>query len=108
MPRQIIILDSAREEFKDIKKYVVKEFGSVTWNTINAEYKKTVRLIKTSPEINAPVDELKDLGILNVRYALVRQTRIVYEFDESLVLIHMLIHTRRDFRAHLFKRLFNQ
>lgn len=108
MPRRIVILDSAKVEFRDIKKHVKKEFGDTVWNAVNAEYKNSFTLIKNNPEIGSHIDELKELGIANVRYALVRQTRVAYEFDESSVLIHMLIHTRRDFRTHLFKRLFNQ
>jgi toxin ParE1/3/4 len=108
VPRRIVILDSAKVEFKDFKKHVKKEFGDDVWNAVYAEYKNSFNLIKNNPEIGSQIDELKELGIANVKYALVRQTRVVYEFDESLVLIHMLIHTRRDFRTHLFKRLFNQ
>lgn len=108
MSRGIVILDSAKEEFKDIKKYVKREFGDSVWNTVNAEYKDAFKLIKENPQIGSHIDELKELGITNVKYALVRQTRIVYEFDENLIIVHMFIGTRRDFRAHLLKRLFNQ
>lgn len=108
MSRRIVILDSAKEEFKDIKKYVKREFGDSVWNTVNAEYKDAFKLIKENPQIGSHIDELKELGITNVKYALVRQTRIVYEFDENLIIVHMFIGTRRDFRAHLLKRLFNQ
>jgi len=108
VPRRVVILDSAKVEFKDIQKHVKTEFGGPVWNAVNAEYKNSFKLIKNNPEIGSYIEELKELGIANVRYTLVRQTRVVYEFDESLVLIHMLIHTRRDFRTHLFKRLFNQ
>lgn len=107
MDRRIAVLDSAKNEFKDIKKYVKKEFGDSVWNTVNAEYKDALRRIRNNPEIGHPLDELKELGIASFKYTLVRQTRVVYEFDENLVLIHMFIHTRRDFRTHLFKRLFN-
>lgn len=108
MSRRIVILDSAKEEFKDIKKYVQRKFGDYVWNTVNAEYKEAFKLIKANPKIGSYVDELKELGITNVKYALVRQTRIVYEFDENLVIVHMFIGTRRDFRTHLLKRLFSQ
>lgn len=108
MSRRIVILDSAKEEFKDIKKYVKRKFGDSIWNTVNAEYKDAFARIKANPQIGSYVDELKDLGITKVKYVLVRQTRIVYEFDESLIIIHMLIGTRRDFRTHLLKRLFSQ
>lgn len=106
--RRIIILDSVKEEFKDIKKYVNRDFGDSVWNTVNAEYKDTFRLIKKNPQIGTHVDELKEIGIANIKYVLVRQTRIVYEFDDKLIIIHMFIGTRRDFRTHLLKRLFSQ
>lgn len=108
MPRRIVILDSAKEEFKDIKKYVKRDFGDPVWNAVNAEYKHAFKLIQENPEIGSYVDELKELGITNIKYALVRQTRIVYEFDDNLIIVHMFIGTRRDFRTHLLKRLFSQ
>lgn len=106
--RRIVILDSAKEEFKDIKKYVKRDFGDSIWNIVNAEYKDAFKSIKESPKIGSYVDELRELGIANVKYVLVRQTRVVYEFDDHLIVIHMFIGTRRDFRAHLLKRLLGQ
>jgi hypothetical protein len=50
---------------------------------------------------------LGELGQENFRTRLVRQARIVYEYDDKEVLVHMFIHTKRDFRAHLMGRLFN-
>lgn len=107
MTRKINILDSAKEEFKDIKKYVKSDFGGVVWNEVNSEYKNALKLIKNNPDIGSYIAELKDIGILNVRCKLVRQTKIVYEFDDDSVVIHMFISTKKDFRVHLLKRLFN-
>ncbi|WCG83393.1 type II toxin-antitoxin system RelE/ParE family toxin [Pectobacterium sp. A5351] len=106
--RKVVILDSAKEELKDIKKYVRAKFGDSVWNTINPEYKTAIQRIKQNPQSGGYIDELKELGVTNVKYTLVRQTRVVYEFDDSIVLIHMFINTKRDFRTHLFKRLLNQ
>ncbi|MFM2087810.1 MAG: hypothetical protein RLZZ237_2679 [Pseudomonadota bacterium] len=108
MTRRIVILDSAKEEFRDIKAYVKRQFGDTIWSTVNAEYKHSFQLIKANPKIGHVIDGLRELGTSNIRYTLVRQTRIVYEFDDSLVLIHMFISTKRDFRTHLFKRLLQQ
>jgi plasmid stabilization system protein ParE len=106
--RRIVILDGAKEEFRDVRKYVNRKFGDSVWNTVNAEYKDAFKLIKENPQIGSCVDELKEIGITNVKYALVRQTRVVYEFDDNLIIVHIFIGTRRDFRAHLLKRLFSQ
>ena len=105
MSRQIAILDSAKEEFRDIKRHVKKEFGESTWNAVNAEYKAAFLRIEDSPESDMQIGDLADVGIANVKYMLVRQTRIVYAFDAALILVHMAIHARRDFRSHLFRRL---
>ncbi|MCL2658643.1 MAG: type II toxin-antitoxin system RelE/ParE family toxin [Betaproteobacteria bacterium] len=107
MANRIVVLDSAKEEFEDIKRYVKKEFGGTVWNAVNAEYKASIKQIKNNPEIGSCIDELKELGIENIKYTLVRQTRIVYEFADDLIVIHMFISTKRDFRTHLLKRLFN-
>ncbi len=106
--RNIVILDSAKEELKDIKQYVRAKFGDSVWNTINAEYKAAIQRIKQTTQSGSYIDELKELGVTNVKYILVRQTRVVYEFDDNIVLIHLFINTRRDFRTHLFKRLLIQ
>jgi toxin ParE1/3/4 len=104
----IVILDSAKEEFKEIKRYVKAEFGEFTWNKANAEYKKGIQKIKVNPLRGIEIDELEDIGITNVKYILVRQTKVVYELNASEVIVHMFIHTKRDFRAHLLKRLLRQ
>jgi plasmid stabilization system protein ParE len=104
----MVILDSAKEEFKDIKNYVKQEFGDSVWRTVHAEYKDAFKRIKEQPQIGSYVDELKALGIANVKCVLVRQTRVVYEFDDNLIIIHLFIGTRRDFRTHLLKRMFIQ
>lgn len=108
MPRRIVIPESAQEEFKDLKQYVKRDFGAAIWNAVNAEYKSAIHRIKRFPEAGSPVEELRELGMLNVRSTLVRQTRIVYEFDDEWVIIHMFIATRRDFRTHLMRRLLSR
>ena len=59
MTHKIVILDSAKEELKDIKKYVK--------NKVNSEYKNAFKRIKSSPKLGSPIDELKALGITNLK-----------------------------------------
>lgn len=108
MSRHFVILDSAKEEFKEIKQYVKRKFGDMIWNEVNHEYKTAFTLIKSTPQSGSPIEELKELGINHIQYRLVRQTRIIYEIDGDFILIHMFISTKRDFISHLMKRLFNQ
>lgn len=105
MALKFIILDSAKEEFKDIKKYVKKDFGDVGWKEVNSEYKTAFASIKHHPQSGSPIEQLREMGLTQMRYKLVRQTRVVYEFENDLILIHMFIHTKRDFMTHLMKRM---
>lgn len=105
MTHRVIVLDSAKDDFKDIQRYVKQNFGEAVWRTVHGEYQAAFRRIQQAPQAGNPIEWLADLGMTHVRYLLVRQTRLVYEFDDSLVIVHMFIGTRQDFRAHLLKRL---
>lgn len=107
MTRKVIILNVAKPDFREIKTHVKSQFGDAVWNEVNQEFKVALNNIALNPEAGKEVEELKDLGIENFRIRLVRQTRIVYEYDEQEVVVHMFVHTKRDFRAHLMRRLFN-
>lgn len=107
MIKEFVILDSAKEDFKEIKAYIKKEFGKSTWNTVNEEYKTAFDIIKKKPEHGTNIVELQQFGITNIKYRLVRQTKIVYEFGDSAIYVRMFISTKMDFRTHLLKRIFS-
>lgn len=105
MKRQAVILDAAKADFSDIKKYVKKQFGDVVWMQVNQEFKDAVKQISANPMLGTPLEELAGLGFDNFRKTLVRQTRVVYEFDNQQLIVHMFVHTKRDFQTHLSHRL---
>ena len=107
MSRKVLILNVAKPDFREIKTHVKSQFGEAVWKDVNEEFKTTVNNIGLNPEDGKEIEELKELGQENFKQRLVRQTRIVYEYDDKEVLVHMFIHTKRDFRTHLMKRLFN-
>jgi len=107
MNRKVIILNVAKSDFKEIKSYVKAQFGENIWKKVNQEFQSTIRNIGLNAEAGKRIEELGELGQDNFRTRLVRQTEIVYEYDEKEALIHMFIHAKRDFRTHLLKRLFN-
>ena len=107
MIRKVIILDVAKPDFREVKNYVMNQFCETVWNEVNQEFKTTISNIGINPEAGKVIEELNDLGEGNFRLRFVRQTRIVYEYDDKQVLVHMFVHTKRDFRTHLMKRMFN-
>lgn len=105
MTRKVVILDVAKPDFLDIRHQVRTKFGEAIWQEVNQEFKETLLHIGLHPEAGSPFEELAALGLVSFRQRLVRQTRLIYEFNETTVIVHMFIHTRRDFRTHLEKRL---
>ena len=105
MTRHAVILDAAKGDFREIKKYVKQHFGNLVWADVNQEFKKTIEQITINPMLGSFIDELSGLGYDNFRKILVRQTRIIYEFDNQHLIVHMFIHTKKDFQTHLSNRL---
>lgn len=105
MTRNAVILDGAKADFREVKKYVKKQFGDLVWAEVNQEFKDTIKRIAANPLLGTRIEQLGALGYDNYRIALVRQTRVVYEFDSQLLIVHMFVHTKRDFKTHLENRL---
>ena len=105
MKRRIQILDAAKPDFRDIQRYLITRFGETVWQEVNQEFKTTLRDIGEHPESGMPLEELRALGLPQFRQRLVRHTRVIYEFDDQTVLVHLFIHTRRHFRTHLQQRV---
>jgi plasmid stabilization system protein ParE len=106
MTRNAVILHGAKADFREIKKNVKRQFGDLVWAEVNQEFKDTIQRLTANPMLGTHLEELGAFGYDNYRKTLVRQTRVVYEFDNEQLIIHMFIHTKRDFRAHLEKRFF--
>ena len=105
MTRRAVVLDGAKADFRDIKKRVRQQFGDLVWADVNQEFKDAIRRITANPLLGTRIEELGELGYDNFRKTLVRQTRVIYEFDTQLLIVHMFVHTKRDFKTHLAKRL---
>lgn len=105
MSRQAVILDAAQADFREIRRHVRTQFGDRAWAEVKQEFKDTIGRIALNPLLGTRIAELGDLGFDQYRQILVRQTRLVYAFDSQYLIVHLFIHTRRDFKAHLEQRL---
>jgi plasmid stabilization system protein ParE len=105
MIRDVVILDAAKADFREIRQYVKRQFGEYVWAEVNKEFKDAIAAISNNPKLGSVIEELGVLGYENYRNILVRQTRVVYEFSLEHLIVHMFIHTRRDFQNHLEMRL---
>lgn len=105
MTRQAVILEAAKADFSDIKRHIRAQFGDRVWAGVNQEFKDTMARIASNPLLGTPIEELGSLGYDHYRKVLVRQTRVVYEYGDHYLIVHMFIHTKRDFKTHLEQRL---
>lgn len=105
MGRKVLVLRAAQQDYADIKRHVLAEFGISVWQEVNQAFKTVIQQIGMHPEAGAPLEALQALGLDHFRQRLVRQTRVIYEFDDEEVVIHLFLHTRQDFRAHLERRM---
>lgn len=105
MALSVFILNSAKDDYREIKKYVIDKFGEKVWNDSEQHYKEVLRDIGEFPYAGFVPEEAVKLG-LGVRERLVGQTRVIYEVGVEVVYVHMFVSTRRDFMTMLTDRIF--
>ena len=105
MARKAVVLDGAKADYKAIKGYVKGKFGEEVWMAANKEFKSATKHVAAHPESGVQLEELSQFGFSCFRKTLVRQTWIVYEYDNDFLIFYMFIHMKRDFRAHLMHRM---
>jgi plasmid stabilization system protein ParE len=103
----VFILDSAKNDYRDIRKYVRHKFGETVWRESEKQYKEVLRDIGEFPFAGVVPDEVLSLGLQGIRERLVGQTRVIYEVGEQDVYVFMFVSTRRDFMTMLTDRLLN-
>ena len=99
------VLDEAQEDTKDLRRYILKNFGTQTWKQTSAELAVTLGNIRQFPRSGYVPAELADFGGLSFREALSGQDRVIYEVRDDTIYIHIVTDTRRDLRTLLQKRL---
>ena len=105
MAHSVFILNCAKDDYREIRKYVKRKFGEGGLESSERQYKETLRDIGEFPFAGFVPDEAIKLGLQGIRERLVGQTRVVYEVGAQDVYVHMFVSTRRDFMTMLTDRL---
>ena len=91
-----IITDVAKQQIRQIAKYIRKEFGKTRRDEFMQELRQTRRLIESNPTIG-PVDPLfVDCVVMYRSYVMNRLNKIVYRIDGDTIYIVALWDVRRD------------
>lgn len=102
---KVVILDSAEQDLKELRSYVVKNFSQATWLKTYSKLKESIRNLATFPLLGAIPPELETLNMNQYRQIISGMNRVVYEPRADAVYIYMIVDTRRDLETLLMQRL---
>ena len=105
MALSVFILDGAKDDYREIRKYVKQKFGKKIWQDSDQQYKELLKNMAEYPSAGQVPDEAMQLGLQGLRERLVGQTRVMYEVAPHSLYVHMFVSTRRDFMTMLAERV---
>lgn len=103
--RSILILQSAKSDYRRIKSYVTQKFGNEAWLDINHEWKVKLNKLAVNPELGSNISELDGTGLIGFKRYQYKNAYVVYLTTDELLTVYMFIPSMRDFRRHLMDRL---
>ncbi len=105
MSFKVVILDSAEQDLKELRSYIVKNFSLKTWKAHYSKLKEGIRNLQNFPHTGSLPEEMEKLSLTQYRQVLSGMNRIIYEVRQNVVYIHIIIDARRDMNTLLARRL---
>jgi len=103
--RKVVVLHSAKSDYRRIKSYVTQKFGAEAWLAINSEWQTIINKLAAAPELGSNISELEGTGFTGFKKYQYKNAYVIYQTSGSLLTIYMFIPSMRDFRRHLMDRL---
>lgn len=102
---KVVLLRAAEADLRDLKHYVLGNFGQDAWRKSYTKIKDAVAMIEQHPgSCRIPV-ELEGLHITQYRQVLAGMNRIIYERRADMAYVHLICDARRDLKSVLMQRL---
>jgi plasmid stabilization system protein ParE len=105
MALQVHFLKSAEQDLKDLKAYIIKNWGKTAWQNSYGNIKAAIANIQDFPQHGKVPEELAAVHLGQYRQVLSGMNRIIYEMRQSTIFIHIICDTRRDLVPILHQRL---
>jgi toxin ParE1/3/4 len=102
---KVVILESAEQDLKELRAYVLKNFSMETWHTSYAKIKEVILNLKNFPQAGSIPEEIEKLNLTQYRQVLSGLNRIIYEVRQDVIYVHIVADTRRDMTTLLNRRL---
>jgi toxin ParE1/3/4 len=103
--RKVVVLESAKSDYRRIKSYVTQRFGAEAWLVINNEWQTKINKLAATAELGSNISEIDGTGFTGFKKYQYKNAYVVYQTSDSLLTIYMFIPSMRDFRRHLMDRL---
>ena len=105
MTSRVVILHSAKNDLKDIKSYLIRQFSAPTWQQTYEALKQAIRHLEAQPYAGSIPEEIEQLNLSQYRQVISGMNRIIYEIRDQTVYIHIIADTRKNLQALLLKKL---
>lgn len=105
MKVNVVLLESAESDLRDLRSYVIKNFGKDSWQASYSKIKESAGVIRSYPEDGSIPDELANLNLIQYRQVISGMNRIIYEVRGDVAYVHVICDTRKDLRSLLMKRI---
>jgi plasmid stabilization system protein ParE len=102
---KIVFLKDAETDLHDLRNYFIQQFSSEAWRTHSRKLKQAILELAEFPQIGNVPDEVAHLGLTHYRQLITGQTRVIYEIQPDVIVIHIVCDTRRNLRTLLTHRL---
>lgn len=100
-----VFLRSAEQDIKELRSYIIKNFGKGAWQDCYTKIKTSVGVIETHPHGGNIPEELESLNLTQYRQVLSGMNRIIYEVRQETAYIHIACDARKDMKSVLTRRL---
>ncbi|WP_426135903.1 type II toxin-antitoxin system RelE/ParE family toxin [Pseudomonas sp. PWP3-1b2] len=105
MTFRVVILYSAKNDLKDLKSYLIRQFSASTWQQTYESLKQAMRRLETQPYAGSIPEEIEKLNLSQYRQVVSGMNRIIYEIRDTIIYIHIIADTRKNLQALLLKNL---
>lgn len=105
MKYEVVILKSAEQDLRDLRTYLLKEFGRAAWLDSYENLKAANNNLKSFPFSGSIPDALERINLSQYRQVISGKNRIIYEVRRTTVYVHVVVDTRRDMKSFLTRRL---
>lgn len=101
----IIILDSAEQDIKELRTYILKNLSLKAWHNTYAKIRESIRNLADSSESGSFPEEIEKFNMSQYRQVLSGMNRVIYEVRQDIVYIHTVVDARSDLNTFLNRRL---